>query len=72
MLPQLSEMPLFLQHIFAFLVIVRLVIIPPLRYQAKVEGKVRLATGKALASAPEKEVFADCHFFHGLCIMYFL
>ena len=44
--------------------IVLLVIIPPLRYQAKVEGKVRLATGKALASAPEKEVIADCHFLH--------
>ena len=45
---------------FASFFIVSLVIIPPLRYQAKVEGKVRLATGKALASAPEKEVFADC------------
>ena len=26
------------------------------RYQAKAEGKVRLAIGQALASAPEKEV----------------
>ena len=26
------------------------------RYQAKAEGKVRLATGQALASAPEREV----------------
>ena len=46
----------FLADIIFLLVIVPLVIIPPLRYQAKVEGKVRLATGKALASAPEKEV----------------
>ena len=30
--------------------------IPIHRYQAKAEGKVRLATGQALACAPEREV----------------
>jgi len=30
--------------------------IPLHRYQAKAEGKVRLATGQALACAPEREV----------------
>ena len=30
--------------------------IPIHRYQAKAEGKVRLATGQALACAPESEV----------------